>query len=104
MTLNRHDEAATCYGKLISLYPGDFDNWNKRAVAYFLAGDLENAKNTNVEFISHFPVRDEPQIHQGNVFLAQGDTTQAMSYFKRALEINPSNAAFENHLKTLRIN
>ncbi|MFT4544449.1 MAG: tetratricopeptide (TPR) repeat protein [Bacteroidia bacterium] len=102
--LGQHADAANCYDDLINAFPTDFNYWNKRSGAYFLAGDLQSAKNSNVEFITRFPSKDEPQIHQGNVFLAEGDTAQAMRYFQNALEINPGNTAFANYLKMLSSN
>ncbi|MGB0918108.1 MAG: tetratricopeptide repeat protein [Flavobacteriales bacterium] len=102
--LNQHAEAAKCYSNLLISNPTNFDYWNKRAGAYFLAGEMAKAKTTNAEFIKEFPNKDEPQIHQGNVFLAAGDTTKAMRYFNRALEINPRNTAFAEYLKSLRAN
>ena len=98
--LKLHSQAAECYSVLLESYPTNFDYWNKRAGAFFLAGDLNKAKTSNAEFLHRFPNKDEPQIHQGNVFLAEGDTAQAMIYFERALEINPNNVAFANYLQT----
>jgi tetratricopeptide (TPR) repeat protein len=89
--------------------PGDVVGRAGLAFAEFLlhfgGGALQEADKARVrleEIVADQPARDEPYLYLGRVHRARGDTNKAMTFFKRALDVNPRCAEAASELRHLQ--
>ena len=101
MELGDHSAAAAQFDLLVQDDPSDPNLWNRYVTAHFLSGQMEDAFQANAGFLRNFPDREEPHIHQGNLVMSAGDTSQAFKHFEMALQVNPDNEAFRNYVEGL---
>jgi tetratricopeptide (TPR) repeat protein len=83
-------EAARTFGRVIDMQPGFAEGWNKRATVYFLPGELERSLRDCDEVIRRNPDHFGVLAGYGQIHAQQGDLSEALEYFERALAINPN--------------
>lgn len=101
MQAGRHAEAIATFSTVISRRPDFAEGWNKRATVYYLAGDFRKSLADCDEVLKRNPRHFGALSGAGlvNVQLQQYDA--ALTWFQRALEVNPNMAGVEIEIQKL---
>jgi len=90
MQAGRHKEAIAVFTEIIRRKPAFAEGWNKRATAYFLAGDFKRSLADCDEVMkrnrSHFGALSG----YGQIYFKLEQYDEAVEYWRRALEVNPN--------------
>jgi len=95
-------DAVEDFDAIIALAPDMAEGWNKRATAYFLMGDHDNAVRDIQETLAREPRHFGALAGLSHILEARGDATGALRAYERALAIHPRMAGHEQRLKELR--
>ena len=87
---DRLDEAITKLDEVVKGAPGFSEGYNRRATAYYLAGQYERSIADCEEAIRRNPMHFGALSGLGYNYLKQGKPERAIRYFERALDINPN--------------
>jgi len=90
MSGGRLSEAIETFTRIIERKPDFAEGWNKRATAYFLAGDYRRSLRDCDEVIKRNPQHFGALSGYGQIYLQLDQPDKALQYFRRALAINPS--------------
>lgn len=102
MTGGRLREAAALFGRIVELAPDFAEGWNKRATAYYLAGDLEASMRDVERTLALEPRHFGALAGLGLIRLAKGDDFGALLAFEAVLELHPHAPAAVFHARRLR--
>ena len=81
-----YDSSILYYENVLEM-DGPFPTGMSRlANAYFLTGELDKARNMNMEMMKEFPDSDLPFLHLGNYYMKFQDTLGAIPYYEQAVE------------------
>ena len=86
----RFPEAIATFTRIIELKPGFAEGWNKRATAYFLAGEYRRSLKDCDEVIKRNPQHFGVLSGYGQIYLQLNQPEEALEYFRRALAVNPN--------------
>ena len=86
----RFPEAIATFTRIIELKPGFAEGWNKRATAYFLAGEFRRSLMDCDEVIKRNPQHFGVLSGYGQIYLQLDQPEKALEYFRRALAVNPN--------------
>ena len=86
----RFPEAIATFTRVIELKPGFAEGWNKRATAYFLAGEFRRSLMDCDEVIKRNPQHFGVLSGYGQIYLRLDQPEKALEYFRRALAVNPN--------------
>ena len=86
----RFPEAIATLTRVIELKPGFAEGWNKRATAYFLAGEFRRSLKDCDEVIKRNPQHFGVLSGYGQIYLQLDQPEKALEYFRRALAVNPN--------------
>jgi tetratricopeptide (TPR) repeat protein len=95
-------DAVEDFDAIIALSPELPEGWNKRATAYYLLGDYDNAVRDIQETLAREPRHFGALSGLSHILEARGDHTAALRAYERALAIHPRLAGHEARLKELR--
>jgi len=90
MSEQRFPEAISTFTRIIELKPGFAEGWNKRATAYFLAGEFRRSLMDCDEVIKRNPQHFGVLSGYGQIYLRLDQPEKALEYFRRALAVNPN--------------
>ena len=90
MNAERLREAIITFTKIIELKPDFAEGWNKRATAYYLAGDYRRSLADCDEVIKRNPQHFGALSGYGQIYLRLDRPDKALEYFRRALAVNPN--------------
>jgi tetratricopeptide (TPR) repeat protein len=96
------DDAIEDFDAVIALAPELPEGWNKRATAYFLLGDYDNAIRDIQETLAREPRHFGALAGLSHILEARNDMLGALRAYERALAIHPRMAGHEQRLKELR--
>jgi tetratricopeptide (TPR) repeat protein len=82
--------AAETFTKVIQRRPDFAEAWNKRATVYFLMGEDEKSLRDCDEVMKRNPAHFGALAGYGQIYLRLDQPERALSYFRRALRINPN--------------
>jgi tetratricopeptide (TPR) repeat protein len=97
----RHAEAIEAFSEVVRGKPDFAEGWNKRATAYFLAGDYEKSAADCDEVLKRNPRHFGALSGLGQIHLALERPEQALEWFRRALEVNPNLVGVEMEIVRL---
>ena len=83
-------DAVLTFGRVIGRSPDFAEAWNKRATAYFMLGEYRKSLRDCDEVIKRNPNHFGALAGYGQIYLRLEQPERALSYFQRALEINPN--------------
>lgn len=95
--MNRGDGpgAVETFTRVIERRPDFAEGWNKRATVYFLMGENEKSLHDCDEVLKRNPVHFGALAGYGQIYLRMDQPERALTYFRRALRINPNMRAIQ---------
>jgi len=90
MTGEHFSEAITTFTRVIELRPDFAEGWNKRATAYYLAGEYRRSLADCGEVLKRNPNHFGALSGYGQIYLRLDEPDKALDYFRRALKVNPN--------------
>lgn len=101
MNQDRLDEAIATFTRIIALKPDFAEAWNKRATAYYIAGDYRRSLKDCDEVIKRNPVHFGALAGYGQIYVRLDRPEKALEYFRRALAVNPNLEGVEDAVEEL---
>jgi tetratricopeptide (TPR) repeat protein len=95
-------EAIVTFTEVIKRKPEFAEGWNKRATAYYIAGDFEKSLTDCDEVMKRNPGHFGALSGYGLIYLQMGKIDEALSYFERALAVNPNLASIEQAVQAIK--
>lgn len=99
MAAGRLEEAIQAFSKVIQRRPAFAEGWNKRATAYFLAGELRKSLADCAEVIKRNPQHFGALSGYGQIYFQLEDYERSLEYYRRALAVNPNMGNVETNIK-----
>jgi tetratricopeptide (TPR) repeat protein len=95
--MNRGDGpgAVETFSRIIQRKPDFAEAWNKRATVYFLMGENEKSLRDCDEVMKRNPAHFGALAGYGQIYLRLDQPERALTYFRRALRINPNMRGIE---------
>ncbi len=90
MQEGKHREAVAIFSQVIREKPDFAEGWNKRATAYFLAGEYAKSIADCEEVLKRNPRHFGALSGLGQIHERLQRYEQALDWFRRALEVNPN--------------
>lgn len=94
-------EAITTFTRVIELRPDFAEGWNKRATAYYLAGEYRRSLADCDEVLKRNPNHFGALSGYGQIYLQLDQPDKALEYFRRALQVNPNLEGVQAMIKRL---
>ena len=95
-------ESIATFGRIIDLAPEFAEGWNKRATAYYLAGELDASIRDVERTLALEPRHFGALSGLGLIYLAKGDELGALRAFEATLVVHPRAPAALYHVLRLR--
>jgi tetratricopeptide (TPR) repeat protein len=87
--------AVKTFSEVIARRPDFAEAWNKRATLYFLMGENEKSLHDCDEVMKRNPAHFGALAGYGQIYLRLDQPERALTYFRRALRINPNMRGIE---------
>ena len=94
-------EAVALFSQVIARRPAFAEGWNKRATAYYLAGDYQNSLKDCAEVIKRNPQHFGALSGYGQIYIQLDQLEKALDYFRRALAVNPNMTGVEINIRAM---
>jgi len=101
MSGERLPEAIATFTRIIELKPGFAEGWNKRATAYYLAGEYRRSLKDCDEVVRRNPQHFGVLSGYGQIYLRLDQPEKALEYFRRALAVNPNLKGVQSAIEEL---
>jgi tetratricopeptide (TPR) repeat protein len=101
MAAGKFKPAILIFDQVIKRSPAFAEGWNKRATAYFLAGEYQRSLADCAEVIKRNPQHFGALSGYGQIYVQLEDYERALEYFKRALAVNPNMGGVETNIQGL---
>ena len=95
----RLGEAIATFGEIVRRKPGFAEGWNKRATAYYLAGDYRHSLADCDQVVRRNPSHFGALSGYGQIYTRLEQYEKAISYWRRALEVNPNMEGVEANIE-----
>jgi tetratricopeptide (TPR) repeat protein len=86
----RFEAAIAAFSDIIRRKPAFAEGWNKRATAYYLAGDYQRSLRDCGEVLQRNPQHFGALSGYGQIYFQLEQYDKALEYWRRALEVNPN--------------
>ena len=90
MAEGRLTESIETFSSVIRLAPDYAEAWNKRATAWFLAGDLDASAADCDQVLTLNPAHFGALSGYGMIETGRGNMERALAFYEQALDINPN--------------
>lgn len=101
MQAGRLAAAIGIFSQVIERKPDFAEGWNKRATAYFLAGDYKKSIADCHQVLKRNPRHFGALSGMGQIHLELDEPGAALVWFRRALEVNPNMTGVEMNVEAL---
>jgi tetratricopeptide (TPR) repeat protein len=101
MNARRYPRAIEIFTAVIERTPDFAEGWNKRATAYFLAGDMRKSLADCDEVMKRNPQHFGALSGYGQIYVRLEEHEKAIEYFRRALAVNPNLTDLETVIRAL---
>ena len=101
MSAGRHPRAIGIFSEVIERSPDFAEGWNKRATAYYLAGDMRKSLADCDETVKRNPQHFGALSGYGQIYVRLEEYEKAIEYFRRALAVNPNLTELETIIRGL---
>ena len=91
--------AIAAFSEIIRRRPAFAEGWNKRATAYYLAGDYRRSLSDCDEVMKRNPRHFGALSGYGQIYFRLEQYDKAIEYWRRALEVNPNMAGVESNIE-----
>jgi tetratricopeptide (TPR) repeat protein len=95
-------DAIATFTKIIETKPDFAEGWNKRATAYYLAGEYRLSLADCDEVIKRNPQHFGALSGYGQIYLQLDQPDKALEYFRRALTVNPNLEGVQTMIERIR--
>jgi tetratricopeptide (TPR) repeat protein len=102
MSERRGKAAAETFTRIIERRPDFAEGWNKRATVYYLLGEYRKSLADCDEVMKRNPYHFGALSGYGMIYLKLGDPARALTYFERALAVNPNLGRVHETVEELR--
>jgi len=102
MNQGRTEAAIDTFTEIIRRKPDFAEGWNKRATIYFLVGDYDKSLADCDEVIKRNPQHWGALSGYGQIYVQLDRPEEALTYFQRALAVNPNLQNVENMIQQLK--
>ena len=102
MNIGALDAAIDTFSVIIERKPDFAEGWNKRATAYFLAGELEKSLKDCDEVLRRNPLHFGVLAGYGQIYAGMNQPERALEYFQRALKLNPNMGSVAEAIEDLK--
>jgi tetratricopeptide (TPR) repeat protein len=102
MSEQQGEVAVETFTRIIERRPDFAEGWNKRATMYYLMGEYRKSLADCDEVMKRNPYHFGALSGYGMIYLKLGDPARALSYFERALAVNPNLTQVEETVDALR--
>lgn len=99
MAAGRLPEAIAIFSDIIRRRPAFAEGWNKRATAYFLAGDYRRSLADCGEVIKRNPRHFGVLSGYGQIYFHLEQFDKAIEYWRRALQVNPNMSGVRTNIE-----
>jgi tetratricopeptide (TPR) repeat protein len=99
MQAGRHREAIAVFTEIIRRKPAFAEGWNKRATAYFLAGEYKRSLADCDEVMKRNPSHFGALSGYGQIYFQLEQYDEAVEYWRRALAVNPNLRGLETSIE-----
>ena len=96
------ETAVRTFTRIIERRPDFAEGWNKRATVLYLLGEYQKSLADCDEVMKRNPHHFGALSGYGMIYLKLGDPGRALSYFERALAVNPNLTQVEENVQALR--
>ena len=87
------------FSDVIRRRPEFAEGWNRRATAYYLAGEYERSLKDCAEVVRRNPKHFGALSGYGQIYMKLGQYDKALDWFHRALDVNPNMLGVEFNIK-----
>jgi tetratricopeptide (TPR) repeat protein len=94
--------AIATFSRIIEKRPEFAEGWNKRATVYFLMGEYQKSLADCDEVVKRNPSHFGALSGYGQIYLQLNEPERALSYFERALTVNPNLEQVERVIEELK--
>ena len=101
MSAGQFQQAIGSFGRVIRRQPTFAEGWNKRATAYYLAGDYPKSLADCDEVLKRNPQHFGALSGYGQIYFHLEDYDKALEYFRRALAVNPNMGGVETNIRVI---
>jgi len=99
MQSGRLQDAIAAFSDVIRRKPAFAEGWNKRATAYYLAGDYRRSLRDCDQVLKHNPRHFGALSGYGQIYFRLEQYDKALGYWRRALEVNPNMSGVELNIR-----
>ena len=101
MEAGRYAQAIESFSRVIESKPSFAEGWNKRATAWFLAGDMRKSLADCDEVMKRNPQHFGALSGYGQIYIHLEDYEKAIEYFRRTIQVNPNITGLDNIIRRL---
>ena len=102
MSQGEAEQAIATFGRVIERKPDFAEGWNKRATLYYLIGEYEKSLRDCDEVMKRNPAHFGALSGYGQIYMRLNQPEKALTYFERALAVNPNMEQVEEVIQELR--
>ena len=100
MQAGRLEEAIAIFSEIVRRRPAFAEGWNKRATAWFLAGDYRRSLADCAEVMKRNPQHFGALSGYGQIYFRLEQYARAIDYWRRALKVNPNLEGLEQNIES----
>lgn len=96
----RHEQALACFDRALALRPGDQSVRYNRLLTLRRLGRADQVRPALADFLHDFPRDARGWSMRGRLLGEEGDLDGSLAALRRAIELDPSTAAYQSNLAT----